>query len=325
MSLLTVENLSVSFGDEKAPFKAVDRISYTVNEGEVLGIVGESGSGKSVSSLAIMGLVDFPGRVTAEKLHFNQNDLLALKPKEKQKIIGADIAMIFQDAMTSLNPSYTVGYQIMEALKVPQGGSKAARRERAIELLSLVGIPDPKSRLEVYPHQLSGGMSQRVMIAMAIACNPKLLIADEPTTALDVTIQAQIIDLLLELQHKENMALILITHDLALVAESAHRIIVMYAGQVVEEGRAEEIFKSPLHPYTQALLKSLPEFAEGKSRLQSLPGVVPGKYDRPQGCLLNPRCPYATEKCRSVEPALVQINSRQVKCHTPLNAQGLPS
>ena len=325
MSLLTVENLSVSFGDEKAPFKAVDRISYTVNEGEVLGIVGESGSGKSVSSLAIMGLVDFPGRVTAEKLHFNQNDLLALKPKEKQKIIGADIAMIFQDAMTSLNPSYTVGYQIMEALKVHQGGSKAARRERAIELLSLVGIPDPKSRLEVYPHQLSGGMSQRVMIAMAIACNPKLLIADEPTTALDVTIQAQIIDLLLELQHKENMALILITHDLALVAESAHRIIVMYAGQVVEEGRAEEIFKSPLHPYTQALLKSLPEFAEGKSRLQSLPGVVPGKYDRPQGCLLNPRCPYATEECRSIEPALVQINGRQVKCHTPLNAQGLPS
>ena len=325
MSLLTVENLSVSFGDDKAPFKAVDRVSYTVNEGEVLGIVGESGSGKSVSSLAIMGLVDFPGRVTAEKLHFNQNDLLALKPKEKQKIVGADIAMIFQDAMTSLNPSYTVGYQIMEALKVHQGGSKAALRERAIELLSLVGIPDPKSRLEVYPHQLSGGMSQRVMIAMAIACNPKLLIADEPTTALDVTIQAQIIDLLLELQHKENMALILITHDLALVAESAHRIIVMYAGQVVEEGRAEEIFKSPLHPYTQALLKSLPEFAEGKSRLQSLPGVVPGKYDRPQGCLLNPRCPYATEKCRSVEPALVQINSRQVKCHTPLNAQGLPS
>ena len=325
MSLLTVENLSVSFGDEKAPFKAVDRVSYTVNEGEVLGIVGESGSGKSVSSLAIMGLIDFPGRVTAEKLHFNQNDLLALKPKEKQKIVGADITMIFQDAMTSLNPSYTVGYQIMEALKVHQGGSKAARRERAIELLSLVGIPDPKSRLEVYPHQLSGGMSQRVMIAMAIACNPKLLIADEPTTALDVTIQAQIIDLLLELQRKENMALILITHDLALVAESAHRIIVMYAGQVVEEGRAEEIFKSPLHPYTQALLKALPEFAEGKSRLQSLPGVVPGKYDRPQGCLLNPRCPYATEKCRTVEPELIQLNGRQVKCHTPLNAQGLPS
>lgn len=325
MSLLEVKNLSVHFGSEKAPFKAVDRISYTVNEGEVLGIVGESGSGKSVSSLAIMGLIDFPGRVMAENLTFNGNNLLALKPKEKQKIVGADVSMIFQDAMTSLNPSYTVGYQIMEALKVHQGGSKASRRERAIELLTMVGIPEPTSRLDVYPHQLSGGMSQRVMIAMAIACNPKLLIADEPTTALDVTIQAQIIDLLLELQRKENMALILITHDLALVAESAHRIIVMYAGQVVEEGKAEEIFKSPLHPYTQALLKALPEFAEGKSRLQSLPGVVPGKYDRPQGCLLNPRCPYATEQCRQQEPELRMVNGRQVKCHTPLNAEGLPA
>lgn len=324
MALLTVNQLSVHFGDEKTPFKAVDRVSYEINEGEVLGIVGESGSGKSVSSLAIMGLIDFPGRVMAENLHFNGNDLLALKPKEKQQIVGADVSMIFQDAMTSLNPSYTVGYQIMEALKVHQGGSKASRRERAIELLKMVGIPDPESRLEVYPHQLSGGMSQRVMIAMAIACNPKLLIADEPTTALDVTIQAQIIDLLLELQRKENMALILITHDLALVAEAAHRIIVMYAGQVVEEGKAAEIFSSPLHPYTQALLKALPEFAEGKSRLQSLPGVVPGKYDRPQGCLLNPRCPYATDKCREVEPEIHLLNGRQVKCHTPLTLTGKP-
>ncbi|NBI13726.1 dipeptide ABC transporter ATP-binding protein [[Haemophilus] felis] len=324
MALLEVNALSVHFGDQKAPFKAVDRISYTVNEGEVLGIVGESGSGKSVSSLAIMGLIDYPGKVYANALQFNGNDLLALSPKEKQKIVGADVSMIFQDAMTSLNPSYTVGFQIMEALKVHQGGSKSWRKERAIELLTMVGIPDPTSRLDVYPHQLSGGMSQRVMIAMAIACNPKLLIADEPTTALDVTIQAQIIDLLLELQRKENMALILITHDLALVAESAHRIIVMYAGQVVEEGRAEEIFKSPLHPYTQALLRALPEFAEGKSRLQSLPGVVPGKYDRPQGCLLNPRCPYATDLCRSQEPALKTLNGRQVKCHTPLNIDGLP-
>lgn len=324
MALLTVDQLSVHFGDEKTPFKAVDRVSYEINEGEVLGIVGESGSGKSVSSLAIMGLIDFPGRVMAENLQFNGNDLLALKPKEKQKIVGADVSMIFQDAMTSLNPSYTVGFQIMEALKVHQGGSKSSRKARAIELLTMVGIPDPESRLDVYPHQLSGGMSQRVMIAMAIACNPKLLIADEPTTALDVTIQAQIIDLLLELQRKENMALILITHDLALVAESAHRIIVMYAGQVVEEGQAKDIFRSPLHPYTQALLKALPEFAEGKSRLQSLPGVVPGKYDRPQGCLLNPRCPYATDKCRQVEPDLHQLNGRQVKCHTPLNLAGEP-
>ena len=325
MALLDVKELSVHFGDEKAPFKAVDRISYQVNQGEVLGIVGESGSGKSVSSLAVMGLIDFPGRVSAQGLAFEGKDLLSLAPKEKQELIGADIAMIFQDPMTSLNPAYTVGFQIMEAIKAHQSGSKKERRERTLELLRLVGIPDPESRIDVYPHQLSGGMSQRVMIAMAIACKPRLLIADEPTTALDVTIQAQIVDLLLELQQKECMSLILITHDLALVAEAAHRIIVMYAGQVVEEGRAEDIFREPKHPYTQALLRSLPEFAEGKSSLQSLPGVVPGKYDRPQGCLLNPRCPYATDLCRSVEPALRQIGNRQVKCHTPLNAQGEPS
>lgn len=325
MALLDVKELSVHFGDEKAPFKAVDRISYQVNQGEVLGIVGESGSGKSVSSLAVMGLIDFPGRVSAKGLSFEGKDLLSLAPKEKQELIGADIAMIFQDPMTSLNPAYTVGFQIMEAIKAHQDGSKKERRERTLELLRLVGIPDPESRIDVYPHQLSGGMSQRVMIAMAIACKPRLLIADEPTTALDVTIQAQIVDLLLELQQKECMSLILITHDLALVAEAAHRIIVMYAGQVVEEGRAEDIFREPKHPYTQALLRSLPEFAEGKSRLQSLPGVVPGKYDRPQGCLLNPRCPYATDLCRTVEPELRHVGNRQVKCHTPLNAQGEPS
>ena len=325
MALLDVKELSVHFGDEKAPFKAVDRISYQVNQGEVLGIVGESGSGKSVSSLAVMGLIDFPGRVSAKGLEFEGKDLLSLPSKEKRELVGADIAMIFQDPMTSLNPAYTVGFQIMEAIKAHQGGSKKERRKRTLELLRLLGIPDPESRIDVYPHQLSGGMSQRVMIAMAIACKPRLLIADEPTTALDVTIQAQIVDLLLELQQKECMSLILITHDLALVAEAAHRIIVMYAGQVVEEGRAEDIFREPKHPYTQALLRSLPEFAEGKSRLQSLPGVVPGKYDRPQGCLLNPRCPYATDLCRSVEPKLRQIGNRQVKCHTPLNAQGEPS
>ena len=325
MALLDVKELSVHFGDEKAPFKAVDRISYQVNQGEVLGIVGESGSGKSVSSLAVMGLIDFPGRVSAKGLEFEGKDLLSLPPKEKRELVGADIAMIFQDPMTSLNPAYTVGFQIMEAIKAHQGGSKKEHSERTLELLRLVGIPDPESRIDVYPHQLSGGMSQRVMIAMAIACKPRLLIADEPTTALDVTIQAQIVDLLLELQQKECMSLILITHDLALVAEAAHRIIVMYAGQVVEEGRAEDIFREPKHPYTQALLRSLPEFAEGKSRLQSLPGVVPGKYDRPQGCLLNPRCPYATDLCRRVEPESRQLGNRQVKCHTPLNAQGEPS
>ena len=324
MALLDVKELSVHFGDKNAPFKAVDRISYQVEQGEVLGIVGESGSGKSVSSLAIMGLIDFPGRVLAEELTFENQDLLKLNDKAKRQLIGADVAMIFQDPMTSLNPAYTIGFQIMEALQAHEGGSRKTRRERALALLRLVGIPDPESRIDAYPHQLSGGMSQRVMIAMAIACKPKLLIADEPTTALDVTIQAQIMDLLLDLQKKECMSLILITHDLALVAEAAHRIIVMYAGQVVEEGRAEEIFREPKHPYTQALLHSLPEFAEGKARLASLPGVVPGRYDRPTGCLLNPRCPYATEHCRRVEPKQHRIGMRKVKCHTPLNAQGKP-
>ena len=324
MALLDVKELSVHFGDKNTPFKAVDRISYQVAQGEVLGIVGESGSGKSVSSLAIMGLIDHPGRVSAESLQFENTNLLTLASKAKRQLIGADVAMIFQDPMTSLNPAYTVGFQIMEALKTHEGGTKKARKDRTLELLRLVGIPDPESRIDVYPHQLSGGMSQRVMIAMAIACRPKLLIADEPTTALDVTIQAQIMDLLLELQKKECMSLILITHDLALVAEAADRIIVMYAGQIVEEGTTKDIFREPKHPYTQALLRSLPEFAEGKSRLESLQGVVPGKYDRPTGCLLNPRCPYATEYCRQVEPKLHHIGSRKVKCHTPLNEQGNP-
>ncbi|MDU6409639.1 MAG: dipeptide ABC transporter ATP-binding protein [Yersiniaceae bacterium] len=324
-TLLTVDQLSVHFGEKTAPFRAVDRISYQVKQGEVLGIVGESGSGKSVSSLAIMGLIDFPGRVMAERLEFNGRDLQQISEKERRQLVGSDVAMIFQDPMTSLNPCYTVGYQIMEALKVHQGGNKKTRRQRTIDLLTQVGIPDPASRLDVYPHQLSGGMSQRVMIAMAIACRPQLLIADEPTTALDVTIQAQIIELLLELQQRENMALILITHDLALVAESAHQIIVMYAGQVVEVGKAEEIFRAPRHPYTQALLRALPEFSTDKARLASLPGVVPGKYDRPTGCLLNPRCPYATDHCRAVEPALRQIPGRQSKCHYPLDDAGRPT
>ena len=324
MALLDVKELSVHFGDKNTPFKAVDRISYQVAQGEVLGIVGESGSGKSVSSLAIMGLIDHPGRVSAESLQFENTNLLTLESKAKRQLIGADVAMIFQDPMTSLNPAYTVGFQIMEALKTHEGGTKKARKDRTLELLRLVGIPAPESRMNAYPHQLSGGMSQRVMIAMAIACRPKLLIADEPTTALDVTIQAQIMELLLELQKKECMSLILITHDLALVAESADRIIVMYAGQIVEEGTAKDIFREPKHPYTQALLRSLPEFAEGKSRLESLQGVVPGKYDRPTGCLLNPRCPYATEYCRQIEPQLHHIGSRKVKCHTPLNEQSNP-
>lgn len=325
MALLNVDKLSVHFGDENAPFRAVDRISYSVEQGQVVGIVGESGSGKSVSSLALMGLIDYPGRVVAEKLVFNGRDLKKISETERRQLVGAEVAMIFQDPMTSLNPCYTVGFQIMEALKVHQGGNRKSRQQRAIDLLTQVGIPDPASRLDVYPHQLSGGMSQRVMIAMAIACRPKLLIADEPTTALDVTIQAQIIELLLELQQRENMALLLITHDLALVAQAAQHIIVMYAGQVVESGRASEIFRRPRHPYTQALLRALPEFATDRARLVSLPGVVPGKYDRPRGCLLNPRCAYAAEQCRHEEPELRDFGGRQVKCHTPLDDAGSPT
>ena len=321
MSLLKLENLSVTFGN----FRAVDQISYSVNEGEVLGIVGESGSGKSVSSLSLMGLIDYPGKVSADELTFMDQDLLSMPEAQRRKITGSDIAMIFQDPMTSLNPCFTVGYQIIEALKTHQGGTKKELKKRAIELLTLVGIPAPETRLSAYPHQLSGGMSQRVMIAIAIACNPKLLIADEPTTALDVTIQAQIIDLLIDLQEQKQMGLVLITHDLALVAEVAHRVIVMYAGQIVESGPASEVFSAPQHPYTQALLASLPESAAGKARLEALPGVVPGQYDRPKGCLLSPRCPYATDHCRNVEPASQGPLERQVKCHTPLNAQGRPS
>lgn len=321
MALLEVNELSVQFGD----FKAVDRISYQVEQGQVVGIVGESGSGKSVSSLAIMGLIDFPGKVNAQAIHFDGRDLKKISARARRKIVGADVAMIFQDPMASLNPCFTVGDQIMEALKIHQGGSKKTRRERAVNLLMSVGIPDPQNRLDAYPHQLSGGMSQRIMIAMAIACNPKLLIADEPTTALDVTIQGQIIELLLELQRKDNMSLVLITHDLALVAEAAQKIIVMYAGQVVEMGDADVIFKSPLHPYTQALLRALPEFTQDKDRLASLPGVVPGKYDRPLGCLLNPRCPYANNKCQTQEPVLLdEGNGRRVKCHYPLTTEGNP-
>ncbi|WP_428242604.1 dipeptide ABC transporter ATP-binding protein [Gynuella sp.] len=317
MSLLTVRDLAVEFGSHETPFRAVDHISFSIEVGEVLGIVGESGSGKSVSSLATMGLIDFPGRVSATELKFADIDLLTISEKQRRKITGDEIAMIFQEPMSSLNPCFTVGDQITETLKIHQGGSRRERREKAINLLRQVGIPAPESRMKAYPHQLSGGMSQRVMIAMAIACDPKLLIADEPTTALDVTIQAQIIDLLLELQREKNMGLILITHDLALVAEAADRVAVMYAGQIVELASAEQIFNHPQHPYTQALLNSLPESSLGEKRLRALPGVVPGAHDRPQGCLLNPRCRHATDQCRHQQPAMVGSAEHQVKCFYP--------
>jgi len=322
MSLLDVKNLSVHFGTGDHPFKAVDQISLTVEAGEVVGIVGESGSGKSVSSLAVMGLIDFPGKVTADALAFEGQELQTLSENDRRKITGKDIAMIFQEPMSSLNPCFTVGDQIMEAIEVHQGGSRKERKAKALALLKQVGIPAPESRMSAYPHQLSGGMSQRVMIAMAIACDPKLLIADEPTTALDVTIQAQIIDLLLDLQRQKNMGLILITHDLALVAEAADRVVVMYAGQVVETGRVDELFRTPMHPYTQALLNSMPESAIGHKRLRALGGVVPGANDRPTGCLLSPRLEYATDRCRTEAPIPSGPIERQVRCFFPLSASG---
>ena len=255
MALLEVDNLTVEFGR----FRAVDGMSINVEKGDVLGIVGESGSGKSVTMLALMGLVAWPGVVSADRLMFDGQDLLSIAPRARRQITGKDVAMIFQEPMTSLNPCFTVGFQIMETLRVHEGGSRAQRRARTIDLLAQVGIPSPAGRLAAFPHQLSGGMNQRVMIAMAIACNPKLLIADEPTTALDVTIQAQILDLLLKLQQDTGMALVLITHDMGVVAETARRVDVMYAGQLVEERDVDELFTRPRHPYTSALLDALPE------------------------------------------------------------------
>ena len=314
MALLDVQNLTVEFGS----FRAVDGVSLTVEPGEVLGIVGESGSGKSVTMLALMGLIAWPGIVTADRLQFDGQDLLAMQPSERRRITGKDVAMIFQEPTTSLNPCFTVGFQIMEAIKVHQGGSRAERRERTIHLLDQVGIPAPAGRLSSFPHQLSGGMNQRVMIAMAIACHPKLLIADEPTTALDVTIQAQILDLLLQLQQDTGMALVLITHDMGVIAETAQRIGVMYAGQLVEERSVGDLFTRPQHPYTGALLDALPERAGGRRRLPTIPGVVPGPYDRPHGCLFNPRCQHVQERCRSESPPLSGPSGARHRCFFPL-------
>lgn len=270
--LLDISNLSVTFGSGKRISKAVDKVSIQVKHSEVVAVVGESGSGKSVTMKALMGLLPDYATVTADYARFNGQDLLAMKGKARRAIIGNDISMIFQDAMSSLNPSFTVEYQIAEVLRTHLGMKKSQTRERIIELLDLVGIPDPQSRLEVYPHQLSGGMSQRVMIAMAMACEPKLLIADEPTTALDVTIQAQVLDLMNELKDKKDTSILFITHDLGVVKQMADRVVVMYRGHVVERASAEEIFYDPRHPYTQALLNSIPRPGKvaRKSRLSTI-------------------------------------------------------
>jgi dipeptide transport system ATP-binding protein len=313
MPLLDIKNLTVEFKTASGYFRAVDNVSMNVDTGEVLAIVGESGSGKSVSMLAVMGLLPWTAKVTADKIDFDGRDLLNITPADRREITGKDMAMIFQEPMSSLNPCFTVGFQLMEALQTHLDMDKAARRKRAIELLEEVGIPGPETRLSSFPHQLSGGMSQRVMIAMALACKPKLLIADEPTTALDVTIQAQILELLVRLQKETGMALVLITHSMGVVAETAERVSVQYAGQKVEEQPVKDLFATPRHPYTAALLAALPERAHAR-RLPSIPGVVPGQFDRPVGCLFSPRCIYATDLCRTTQPAM----DYGALCHYPL-------
>jgi dipeptide transport system ATP-binding protein len=327
--VLEIEQLRVEFGDEAAPLIAVDGVDMSLEAGDIVGCVGESGSGKSVTALAIMGLVDFPGRVYAKRLSFAGHDLLHMSAAQRRAVTGKDIAMIFQDPLASLNPCFTVAFQLNEALRVhgtdAQRRSGRIRRAKSLELLEQVEIPDAPTRLGAFPHQLSGGMAQRVMIAMALACQPRLLIADEPTTALDVTVQAQVLDLLCRLQRERGMALLLITHDLAVVAETAHRVVVMYAGQQVETGSLPEVFDRPQHPYTQALLAALPEHNEQRARLNAIPGIVPGQHDRPAGCLLSPRCQYAVARCRREQPALAGPAGRQVRCHFPLDARGHPS
>jgi len=322
-ALLDVRDLSVTFATRAGAFKAVDGIDVVVERDEVLAIVGESGSGKSVAMLAIMGLLPWVASVSAGRVEFDGRDLLTLTPAQRRAIVGRDMAMVFQEPMSSLNPCFTVGWQVGEALATHLKLDRRARRARVVELLEQVGIPDAARRLSAFPHRLSGGMNQRVMIAMALACRPRLLIADEPTTALDVTIQAQILALLTQLRRDHGMALVLITHDLGVVAEVADRVIVQYAGHQVETQRADALFSHPHHPYTAALLDALPERAP-RQRLAAIPGVVPGQWDRRAGCVFAPRCAFATELCRRVEPAHADAALGRALCHTPL-LDGVPS
>jgi len=322
--LLELRNLTVTFATRAGAFTAVDGMDVTLERDEVLAIVGESGSGKSVAMLALMDLLPWTARVTADRMHLDGTDLRTLSRAARRQIAGRDMAMIFQEPMTSLNPCFTVGFQVGEALGAHLGLGRRERAGRVIELLQQVGIADPQRRAAAFPHQLSGGMSQRVMIAMALACRPKLLIADEPTTALDVTIQAQILDLLLALQRDSGMGLVLITHDMGVVAETADRVVVQYAGRQVETNTTLELFTNPRHPYTAALLAALPERAAQKSaRLDAIPGVVPGQFDRPAGCVFSPRCRHATDLCRNSDPHAAAEALGRARCHTPL-ANGVP-
>ena len=317
--ILKVENLVTTFFTKGGPVRAVDGISYEVDRGQTVGIVGESGCGKSVTSFSILGLLSHPGRVTDGRILFEGTDLLKVSPDEMRKIRGGRIAMIFQEPMTALNPVLTVGFQIEEQIQAHEAVSKRQARERSIDLLKKVGIPSPELRIDDYPHQLSGGMRQRAMIAMALSCNPQLLIADEPTTALDVTIQAQILDLLQKLQDELKMSMQFITHDLGVISELSDRVVVMYAGTIVEEASADVIFSRPQHPYTIGLLESIPNPAQPKKRLPTIPGAVPSLMNLPTGCRFQNRCSRASEQCRREAPVLTQLHGDHgVACFNPV-------
>ena len=305
MALLAIEGLALEFPRDGVRARAIDGVSFAVDRGRVMGLVGESGCGKSMTALCVMRLVPAPGRITAGRIVFDGTDLLALPEPAMRALRGARIAMIFQEPMTALNPVLTAGFQIAEALRIHRPISARAALDRAVELLNEVGIPDAAARAHDYPHRLSGGMRQRVMIAMAIACEPDLLIADEPTTALDVTIQAEILDLLRGLRERHGMGVVLITHDLGVVAEQADRVAIMYAGRIVEEAATLELFANPLHPYTRALLRSMPTLGVHRERLDAIPGNVPDITRRPSGCAFRDRCPLATPECAVEPPALV--------------------
>ena len=312
---LSVRDLKTSFFTHVGEVKAVRGISFDVDQGEVLGIVGESGSGKSVTSLSIMGLLQHPGRVVGGEILFHGQDLLTYDQRQMRKVRGKEIAMIFQDPMTSLNPVYTVGNQIVEMILEHDKMSKAQARARAVEMLTLVGIPDPEKRIHNYPHEFSGGMRQRAMIAMALACDPKLLIADEPTTALDVTIQVQILNLIKRLNQQRDMTTILITHDLGVVATLCDKILVMYGGLIMEDGTAEDIFYRPRHPYTMGLLDSIPRVDAGeKRRLKPIPGTPPNLIHPPEGCPFSTRCAYCMNTCTQEMPPCFEDGGHRTRC-----------
>lgn len=314
--LLEIRNLKTYFYTDEGVSKAVDGVDFEVYPGETLGVVGESGCGKSVTSLSIMRLIqDPPGKIVDGEIIFNGRDLLKLSREEMRRIRGNEISMIFQEPMISLSPVYTVGEQISEAILAHKDVTKKEAMEESVEMLRKVGIPLPEQRVYEYPHQLSGGMRQRVMIAMALSCEPQLLIADEPTTALDVTIQAQILDLMDDLKSKSNMAIMMITHDLGVIAEVSSRVVVMYAGKVVEYTDVKTLFTNPVHPYTWGLMNSIPRLDLEVERLQTIPGVVPSSLQFPAGCRYNTRCPLADERCRTREPGVEEVEEgHKVRC-----------